>query len=59
MIRFKADMADRIDTQLVQEHRCTCDHSVLLATPAFFLNGRLLDVSFGFEKLEEALHCPL
>lgn len=28
------------------------------APPAFLLNGKLVDVSFGFEKLEETVHAP-
>jgi protein-disulfide isomerase len=56
MVRFKAEMADRIYTQRVQEHRRAGVQSGVRATPAFFLDGRPLDVSFGFEKLEEAVH---
>ena len=55
MLRFKAEMADRIYTQRVQEHRLAGQQSGLRATPAFFLNGRAVDVSFGFDKLEEAV----
>jgi protein-disulfide isomerase len=40
----------------VQEHRRAGVQSGVRATPAFFLDGRPLDVSFGFEKLEEAVH---
>jgi len=59
MVRFKAEMADRIYTQRVQEHRRAGVESGLRATPAFFLNGRPVDVSFGFGKLEEAVHAAL
>ena len=59
MIRFNAEMADRIYTQRVQEHRRAGEHSGLRATPAFFLNGAPVDVSFGFEKLEEAVQAAL
>lgn len=59
MIRFKAEMADRIYTQRVQEHRRAGQQSGLRATPAFFLNGGLVDVSFGFERLEAAVHAAL
>ena len=59
MIRFKAEMADRIYTQRVQEHRRAGEQSGLRATPGFFLNGTPVDVSFGFEKLEEAVHVAL
>jgi protein-disulfide isomerase len=59
MIRFNAEMADRIYTQRVQEHRRAGERSGVRATPTFFLNGTLVDVSFGFEKLEEAVHAAL
>jgi protein-disulfide isomerase len=31
----------------------------LRATPAFFLNGKAVDVSFGFDKLAQAVHASL
>jgi len=55
MNRFNAEMADRIYTQRIQEHRRAGEHSALLATPAFILNGKVVDVSFGFERLHEAV----
>jgi protein-disulfide isomerase len=59
MNRFNAEMGDRIYTQRVQEHRRAGERSGLRATPAIFLNGRAVDVSFGFEKLEEAVLAAL
>jgi protein-disulfide isomerase len=59
MNRFNAEMADHIYTQRVQEHRRAGERSGLRATPAFFLNGQAVDVSFGFEKLEQAVHAAL
>jgi len=59
MIRFRAEMADRIYTQRVQEHRRAGETSGVRATPAFFLNGAAVDVSFGFERLEAAIHAAL
>lgn len=59
MIRFHAEMADRIYTQRVQEHRRAGERSNVRATPTFILNGIHVDVSFGFEKLEEAIHMAL
>ncbi len=55
MIRFKADMADRIYTQRVQEHRRTGEQLDLRASPSFFLNGDIIDVSFGLQHLEDAV----
>ena len=59
MVRFKAEMTDRIYTQRVQEHRRAGVQSGLRATPMFFLNDRVVDVSFGLEKLDEAVHAAL
>jgi len=59
MNRFNAEMADRIYTQRVHEHRRAGDRSGVRATPSFFLNGTPVDASFGFEKLEEAIHVAL
>lgn len=59
MNRFKAEMTDHIYTQRIQEHRRAGVRSGLRATPAFFLNGKAVDVSLGFEKLDEAVHAAL
>jgi protein-disulfide isomerase len=59
MIRFDAEMADRIYTQRVQEHRRAGERSGLRSTPSFFLGGRAVDVSFGYEKLEAAVRAAL
>ena len=59
MIRFNAEMADCIHTQRAQEHRRAGERSGLRATPAFFLNAQAVDVSFGFDKLEEAVQAAL
>jgi protein-disulfide isomerase len=59
MNRFNGEMADRIYTQRIQEHRRAGERSGVHATPSFFLNGRPVDVSFGFEKLNEAIHAAL
>ena len=59
MTRFKAEIADHIYTQRVQEHRRAGELSGVRATPAFFLDGTLIDVSFGFEKLEASVQAAL
>lgn len=55
MTRFHAEMADRIYTQRVQEHRRAAKLSDLHTTPAFILNGKLIDTSSGLDKLEAAV----
>ncbi len=59
MLRYHGEMNDRIYTQRVQEHRRAGDRSGLHATPTFFLNGAVVDVSFGINKLTEAVHAAL
>jgi protein-disulfide isomerase len=59
MNRFNAEMADHVYTQRVQEHRRAGARSGLRATPAFFLNGKVADVSFGFDRLAEAVQAAL
>ena len=59
MTRFNAEMADHIYTQRVQEHRRAGELSGLRATPAIFLNGRPVDVSHGFDRLEAAVQAAL
>lgn len=59
MNRFNAEMADRIYTQRVQEHRRAGDQLRLHASPSFFLNDTLVDVSFGLKRLESAVRAAL
>ncbi len=59
MNRYNAEMADHIYTQRVQEHRRAGEHSGVRATPAFFLNGQAVDVSGGFDKLDQAVQAAL
>ena len=59
MNRFNAEMGYRIYTQRIQMHRRAGERSGLRATPAFFLNGKAVDVSFGIEKLDEAVQAAL
>lgn len=59
MLRFKAEMADRIYTQRVQEHRRSGESLGLRGSPSFFLDGAVVDVSFGLERLEAAVSAAL
>lgn len=59
MARYTAEMDDEIYLQRVREHMESGRQSGVRATPTFFVNGRLHDVSFGlrtlFDVVEEAL----
>jgi len=59
MRRFNGEMADRVYIQRVQEHRRSGKRNVVRAMPTFFLNGALVDVSFGFVRLQAAVHSAL
>jgi protein-disulfide isomerase len=51
MTRFKAEMDDEIYRQRVREHQEGGRRSHLRATPTFFVNGVVQDVSGGMQEL--------
>ena len=51
MKRFDTEMDDEIYLQRVREHVDGGSRSGVRATPTFFVNGRLQDVSFGLDSL--------
>jgi protein-disulfide isomerase len=59
MARYTSEMDDEIYLQRVREHMDSAKKSGVRATPTFFVNGRIHDVSFGlralFDAVEEAL----
>jgi protein-disulfide isomerase len=59
MARYTSEMDDEIYLQRVREHMDSGKKSGVRATPTFFVNGRIHDVSFGlralFDAVEEAL----
>jgi protein-disulfide isomerase len=59
MARFAAEMKDTVYLQRIREHQESGLASGVRATPAFFMNGRILDVSFGFGKLVEQVEKAL
>ena len=59
MARFTAEMDDEIYLQRVREHQQSGRASGVRATPGFFLNGRVLDASYGLGKLSEAVKAAL
>jgi len=60
MARFTAEMDDQVYLQRVREQQQGGIDSGVRATPTFFVNGRIQDVSFGlrslFEVVETRLH---
>ena len=59
MTRFTAELKDTVYLQRIREHQRGGAESGVRATPTFFLNGTIQDVSFGvgalFEAVERAL----
>jgi protein-disulfide isomerase len=59
MLRFRNEMRDHVYLQRVQEHIALGNHLRLRATPTFFMNGTLVDVSYGLGSLEKAVELAL
>jgi protein-disulfide isomerase len=54
-LRYAAEMADHVYLQIVRESEAGGRRSHLRATPSFFVNGVLCDVSFGMDQLHAAV----
>jgi protein-disulfide isomerase len=59
MARYVAEMDDHIYLQRVREHIGSGRLSHIRATPTFFLNGSVLDISFGMKALHDAVAAAL
>jgi len=57
--RYDAEMNDELYLQRVREHIESGNHSGVRATPAFFINGRIQDVSFGLHALANGVEAAL
>ena len=55
LVRYTAEMDDHIYLQKVREHIAGGRRSHIRATPAFFVDGVLQDVSFGMQALHDAV----
>ena len=53
--RYTAELDDEVYRQRVLEHIDSGKRSGVRGTPGFFLNGRIVDVSFGLQLLLEAV----
>ena len=54
MARYDAEMDDEIYLQRIREHVASGYKSHLKSTPGFFVNGIIIDVSFGLRSLFDA-----
>lgn len=59
MPRFTAEMDDEIYLQRVREHQRSGDASGVRATPTFYVNNHLVDVSYGLHALIDAVEAQL
>jgi protein-disulfide isomerase len=55
MARYTAEMDDHIYLQKVRDHLDGGRRSHIRATPTFFLNGVVQDISFGMQSLHDAV----
>ena len=55
MARYTAEMDDHIYLQRVREHRESGERSHIRATPTFFIEGVVQDISFGMKGLHDAV----
>jgi protein-disulfide isomerase len=59
MARFTAEMDDEIYLQRIREHIAGGQRSGVRATPGFFINGVIQDVSFGMHALVDGVEAAL
>jgi protein-disulfide isomerase len=59
MIRYTAEIDDHVYLQRIREHQQSGRDSGARATPTFFVNGKLQDVSFGIQALFVAVEAAL
>jgi protein-disulfide isomerase len=59
MARYTAELDDHIYLQRVREHERSGRLSGVRATPTFFVNDRIEDVSFGLQRLFDAVESRL
>ena len=57
--RYDWDMKEHAYLQRIQEHIHSGESSGVRATPTFFVNGVVTDVSFGMQSLEQAIERAL
>jgi protein-disulfide isomerase len=55
MVKFDAEMKDHLYLQRIREHIRGGEESGVRATPAYFVNGRIADSSFGIRSLFDAV----
>jgi protein-disulfide isomerase len=59
LARFDSELADHIYLQRVQEHLASGRACGVHSTPCFFVDGTLVDISFGMDRLSKAIETRL
>lgn len=59
MARYTGEMDDEIYLQRIREHQRSGHDSGVRSTPAFFINGKIQDVSFGLHSLFDGVEAAL
>ncbi len=59
LARFDNEVKDTVYRQRVQEQIAGGQRAGVRATPTFFVNGRMVDVSFGLQRLHDAVEAAL
>jgi protein-disulfide isomerase len=59
MRRFSSELRDHVHLQPVREHEQSGRASGVRATPTFFVNRKICDVSFGVQQLERTVEGAL
>jgi protein-disulfide isomerase len=59
LARYAAEMDDHAHLQRIREHQQSGGESGVRSTPAFFVNGKIKDVSFGVRFLFDAVEAAL
>ena len=55
LVRYDAEMKDRVHLQRIREHQAGGVQSQVRATPTFFVDGEMQDVTFGMQHLVAAI----
>jgi protein-disulfide isomerase len=59
MARFTAEMNDEVYLQRIREHQISGNASGVRATPTFYVNDRLADVSYGLHSLIDVVQAEV
>ena len=59
LVRFDFELSDQVYRQRVNEHVDSGKRAGVRSMPAFFVDGTIVDVSFGLDHLHDAIHAKV